>query len=61
MEQFWHLLSISYMFDKCLGGIPLDFCLQALTGGFTEERANLVFQVLGHIGMTQYDTFWYCY
>lgn len=45
MDQFWHLLSISDMFDKCLEGIPLDFCLQALTGGFTEERANLVCQV----------------
>lgn len=52
MEQFWQLLSISDVFSE---GIQVDFCLQALTGGFSEERLGLIRQVI--MGIDNYSLF----
>lgn len=45
MQQFWQLLCKTEAFCEDLQGILLDFCLQALTGGFSEDRVATVRQV----------------
>ena len=45
MHQLWKLLSGSEVWSESPEGIQLDFCLQALTGGFSEDRISLVRQV----------------
>ena len=45
MQQFWHLLSKHGLYFEEAKGIHLDFCLSALTGQFSENRASCVRQV----------------
>lgn len=45
MQHFWQLLSKTDVFDEDLRGIHLDYCLKALTGGFSEDRMALIRQV----------------
>lgn len=45
MQQFWQLLCRSGMCQDSVEGIQLDHCLEALTGGLSEDRFHLVRKV----------------